>query len=302
MPNAIANPTTRIGICLSAYALQQFDVAGRSFGRSPENLHSGIHDARKAIRRIRATLDLGRARLWPAATAVFDELRSLCRELSTARDAYAVIETLDGLRREMRDPDQHELCKRVRKVLIARHSAAVSRLLKQDRGERRFLTRLRRLREATNELRWEEIDASDVRSALARGDRRAERAADEARRTQHARMRHRWRRRLRRLRHQMTILESELDWRLVERAASTAQDGVGAPEWKALVRVSTATLNIMTDVLGHEHDLRMLRRAVRSTGAIKHGDRTVVLKLLRSRIKDAVRGDLSMPGMAYDSR
>lgn len=299
MPNATDRPTTRIGMCLNAYALHQFDVAGRSLGRSRENLHTGIHDARKAIRYVRATLDLGRARLWPAAAMVFDELRDLCRELSNARDAYAVIETLDGLRKQAQEGDQRDLFGRIRKSLIKRHAIAVSRLLGQDRGVPRFLTRLHRLREATEVLCWGEIDAADIRSSLARSDRRAERAADEAKQTQHVRMRHRWRRRLRRLRHQMTILETELDWRLIESASSTARDGISTSEWKAIVRVSAATLSIMTDVLGHEHDLRMLRRAVRSTTAIRRGDRTAALKLMRHKIDDTARGDLPGPGAPH---
>ena len=169
-------------------------------------------------------------------------------------------------------------------------------------GARRFLASLHQLREATKELRWGEIDAADIRSALHRSDRRAERAADEVRQTQDGRVWHRWRRRLRRLRHQMTILETELDWRLVEHASSAEHDGISAPEWKAIVRVSPVTLGNMTHVLAQERDLRMLRNAVRSTTTIKHDDRVIALKLLRNKIDDIAQRKLPRLGIPYGWR
>ena len=105
MQHASTTLPKRIGICLHAYVLDQFDISGRSPGRSRERLHSGIHEARKSIRRIRAALDLGREKLWPDAVAVFDELKNLCRGLSLVRDAHAVIETLDRLFEQTKDAE-----------------------------------------------------------------------------------------------------------------------------------------------------------------------------------------------------
>jgi CHAD domain len=289
MPKATKNTTTRIGICLHAYVLQQFDLAGRSLGRSRERLHTGVHDARKAIRRIRATLDLGRARLWPAAGQVFDELRELCRHLSQVRDAHAVIETLDRLRKSAADAGQRELLKRIRKNLSKKHASAVSRLLRQDRGLRKLLVRIRGLREATDALDWSPIDADDIRHALQRSDRRAGRTGQGSTRKQQVAMRHRWRRRLRRLRHQMVILEAELGWRLFRDSPSSGREGIAAPEWKANVRFSLADLGHMTELLGHEHDLRLLRAAVKATTGIKEGDRSEILQLLRDKLNAALK-------------
>src|SRR5271154_5410727 len=114
MANESATLTTRIGICLHAYILDQFDLAGRALGRSREKLHPGIHQARKSIRRIRATLDLGRRALWPDAAPAFEELRKLCRGLSKLRDAHAVIETLDRLFKQPQDADIRAVLRRVR--------------------------------------------------------------------------------------------------------------------------------------------------------------------------------------------
>jgi hypothetical protein len=282
-------PTTRIGICLHAYVLDQFDLAGRSLGRSRERLHSGIHDARKSIRRIRATLDLGREKLWPGAAAAFDELRNLCRGLSLVRDAHAVIETLDRLFKQSKDPDMRVVLRGVRQKLIKRQTASLTRSLKQDPGFRRYRMRLRFLRDHTEALQWSVIDAAAIRAALARSERRAERAAQTAKRTRHGPMRHRWRRRLRRLRHQMMILESALNWRFIDATSSAAHATISTPEWSAIVTETIDTLEQKTDALAFEHDLRLLRTALRSTTGIKQGDRDKALKLLRRKIGQASR-------------
>jgi hypothetical protein len=272
---------TRIGICLHAYVLDQFDITGRALGRSRERLHPGIHQARKSIRRIRATLDLGRKKLWPDAAPLFDELRNLCRRLSLVRDAHAVVETLDRLFKRCGDPDLRLALRRVRQKLIAGQAATLERLLKQDPGLRRYRMRLRSLRDNTEALHWNEIDAADIRAALAGSERRIERAAEKAKHTRHGPMRHRWRRRLRRMRHQMQILESALDWRFVERTSSTEHQTVSTPEWSAVVRDSIQTLEHTADALAFEHDLRVLRNTLRKAPGIRVDDRSRALKLLR---------------------
>jgi hypothetical protein len=286
MQDASKTLITRIGICLHGYVLDQFDIAGRSLGRSRERLHGGIHQARKSIRRIRAALDLGRTGLWPEAAAAYDELRNLCRGLSEVRDAHAVIETLDRVFKQSDDSAIRIILRRVREKLVRTQTACLNRLLKRDPGLRRYRTCLRMLRDRTEALRWNTIDAPCIRSALARSERRAERAAKNARHSRHGPMRHRWRRRLRRLRHQMLILESALNWRFIDVAFPNADSLVSTPEWSAVVHATIDSLEKKTDALAFEHDLRILRTALRTTAAIKDDDRKVV-KFLQRKISQA---------------
>ena len=282
---------TRIGICLHAYVLDQFDTAGRSLGRSRERLHSGIHEARKSIRRIRAALDLGREKLWPDAVVVFDELRNLCRGLSLVRDAHAVVETLDRLFKQSEDPEIRVSLRVIRKKLVNRQALGLTRFLKRDPGFRHYRTRLRCLRDSTESLQWGVIDAVAIRSALARGERRALRAERRARTTRRGPLRHRWRRRLRRLRHQMMILESALNWRFVDAASPGAHEAISIPEWSAVVGETIDSLEHKADALAFEHDLRLLRSALRTTAGIKDSDRDNTLKLVRRKIGQASRAD-----------
>lgn len=284
MKDASKTLITRIGICLHGYVLDQFDIAGRSLGRSRERLHAGIHQARKSIRRIRAALDLGRSGFWPDAAAAYDELRNLCRGLSEVRDAHAVIETLDRVFKQSNDAAIRIVLRRVREKLVRKQAACLNRLLKRDPGLRHYRTSLRLLRDRSEALQWNAIDAACIRSALARSERRAERAAKKARHSRHGPMRHRWRRRLRRLRHQMMILESALNWRFIDATLPGADSLVSAPEWSAVVRATIDSLEEKTDTLAFEHDLRILRTALRTTASIKDDDRAKALKFLQRKI------------------
>jgi hypothetical protein len=220
---------------------------------------------------------------------VFDELRSLCRGLSVVRDAHAVIETLDRLFKQSKDQEIRLVLRSVRMKLIKRQAVSLNRFLKQDPGFRRYRTRLRFLRDCTEALQWSVIDAAAIRCALARGERRAERAAQRARHTRHGPLRHRWRRRLRRLRHQMMVLESALNWRFIDAASPSAHQTISTPEWSAVVGETIDTLEHKADALAFEHDLRLLRTALRNTTGIKESERDTMLKLVRRKIHQALR-------------
>jgi hypothetical protein len=205
------------------------------------------------------------------------------------RDAHAAIETLDRLFKESRDPDLRALLRSIRPKLIKRQAASLNRFLKQDPGFRRYRTRLRLLRDHIQALPWNAIDATAIRSALARSERRADRAARAAEHTRHGPMRHRWRRRLRRLRHQMMILESALNWRFIDAASSGAHEVISTAEWSAVVGETIDTLERKADALAFEHDLRLLRTALRNTSRIKESDCDKTLKFVRRKIHQALR-------------
>jgi CHAD domain-containing protein len=292
MQNENEAPQSRIGICLHAYVLARFDIAGRSLGRSGEQLHHAIHDVRKAIRKIRATLDLGRKQLWPDAAPVFRELRQLCRTLSQVRDVRAAIETLELLFIQSTDDEIRTLLRHNLKSLMEKQALELRRLLKQDPGLKRFRIRLRKLRDVVSSLNWGEIDAESVRASLARSERRSKRARSDAKDESNGVMRHRWRRRLRRQRHQMMILESQLSWRFIYASKQANPVEASTSEWSAVVRRTAAELEQKTEILGHEHDLRILRSTIRSARNIKVSDRDRLLQFLEIKIADAV--DLSI--------
>lgn len=76
---------------------ERIDEAVRELGRSGEDRHEGVHEARKRLKEIRAVLRLVRFTLGERFTAENRWYRDTARALSAVRDAQAVLESWDRL-------------------------------------------------------------------------------------------------------------------------------------------------------------------------------------------------------------
>jgi CHAD domain-containing protein len=283
-----AAPILGVGESLRAYCLYELDVAGRMLGRRGNELHAGVHEARKAIRHVRATLRLGGKALGAGVGATLDELGKVGESLSEIRDANVVVETLEVLAAKATDGKQRASLRRVCKAFATRRTTELDRLLADDPAMVRRRARLRQLRDAVASLAWADLSALRVQSALARTMRRAERLGKRAHDSRDGALRHRWRRRLRRLRHQLKVAESELGWLLSTRAPWSWPDPVASEESVLLVAVRPKTLRGITDQLGNEHDLRILKLALRDADDIGAADLAAVRKIVRKAIAAAL--------------
>ncbi len=195
-----------VGLRLMAYASEQLLQAQTHLSREGEARHSGIHEARKCIRRTRATLALGARVFDQRAKRLDDELGRLCRGLSPLRDAQALIEALQRL-----DDTAPSV---VRAALPLAELAArkrrdqmLERALKRDPQFKSRRQRLLAAQERLLRLDWQAVSDKTVSNAVTRSRRRADMARrqikgypddDDAW--------HVFRRRLRRLRQQDSIL------------------------------------------------------------------------------------------------
>jgi hypothetical protein len=278
-----------VGDSLKAYCLYELDVAGRMLGRGGNELHAGIHEARKAIRHVRATLRLGGKTLGADVRPTLDELGRIGESLSEMRDANVVVETVETLLAKAVDGKQRAVLRRICKALATQRSARLASLLADDPAMVRRRAQLRQLRDAVASLDWADLSALQVQSALDRTMRRARRGGDRAHNSRDGALRHRWRRRLRRLRHQLKVAESELGWLLSTRASWSWPDPIAGEESVLLVAVRPRTLRGITDQLGDEHDLRILKRALRDAGGIGAVDRAAARKIVRKAIAAALK-------------
>ena len=199
-----------IGNKLKAFAVEQLNRAIAYLAQPGKARHEGIHEGRKCIRRARATLALAACTFKRndegarAARLDFD-LGQLCRGLSPLRDAQALIEALSRLSASAPDvaavlPDAITAAKARRdqlmQVALRRNPDFLSR---RDRLAA-LVTRLQR-------LAWQDIGASDVGAALTRSMRRVEKAHRKANRHPELdEIWHTYRRRLRRLRQQDSLI------------------------------------------------------------------------------------------------
>jgi CHAD domain-containing protein len=195
-----------LGPPLLAAARHQLRTAHSFLSSKGEAQHDGIHEARKCIRRARATLALGAHVFGSRAKRLDDELGRLCRSMSGLRDAEALVEELRRL--EGSAPTTvHAILPSARMAAQQRRDQLLEHFLTRDPG---FASRRRRLLAAEARLArldWQAVGDIDVAEAVKRSERRAGKARRQAHR--HADDESAWhvyRRRLRRLRQQDTLL------------------------------------------------------------------------------------------------
>ena len=192
-------PTSAPGPGLRAYATEELDSALVHLAWRGGRVHEGVHLARKAMRRTRATLALGAAALGTQSQRIDKRLRRLNRGLSLLRDAQALVETLDRLIRSDYDDAVITLLQSARREAAARRIDVAKRILGADPalGERR--SALRTLREALSALPWEALTAEQIETAREHSQRRLHDARLRALNDGDDADWHRWRRRARRV-------------------------------------------------------------------------------------------------------
>lgn len=199
-----------LGGALEAFAVAQLQRAVAYLAQPGEARHEGIHEGRKCIRRARATLALTarafkRGHCAARATRLDHDLGQLCRGLSPLRDAQALLEALARLAAVA--PDVMAILPAATEAAQARRDQLMQLALRRNPD---FLSRQKRLAAAITRLQrlsWQNTSDADVSSALARSVRRVEKAQRKAHR--HPELDEIWhvyRRRLRRLRQQDSLL------------------------------------------------------------------------------------------------
>ena len=253
------------GVQLLVFASEQLQQAQTELARTGEALHEGIHQARKCIRRARATLALGARVLGPHAALLDDELGRLCRGLSHLRDAQALIEALQRLDAQAPGP--------IRAILPAAEQLARQR--RDDMLQRAIardpMLQARRLRLQTAQQRmarldWRAVAQADIAHAIKRSQRRADKAAKQIERhPDNDEAWHVYRCRLRRLRQQDTLLADLLP----------------------TLRPSKKRSHALAEVLGESQDDALLLRHCNTRSPFPPDQRRQLRAIARERLQRA---------------
>jgi len=216
-------------------------------GASDRELGEAVHEARKALKRLRTSLRLVRMAVgeetYQRENAAF---RRAGRRLAHARDAAVLIGTLDRVTDRAGEELPDGATARLRAGLEAEHERAIESLRSDERAIREVLVELRSARQRT--VGWtfgaRGFDALEpgLRRVYRRGRRRMRAAAGEP----SDENLHDWRKRVKDLWHASQIL----------RAA--------AP--KRMRRLSRRA-HQLSDLLGEDHDLAVLRDRIERSGA-----------------------------------
>ena len=198
--------STRIGTCLAAFIQTQLQTAQQQLARKGLARHQGIHEARKCIRRTKAALALGRRVFGERGLRLNAELGRICRGLSPLRDAQALIEVLQRLHASATGTLQHILPE-AESTARQRRNLMLDKALAGDPKFKRRCLRLQRISERLQRLDWDSVIENDVAAAVKRSERRLEKAGKRVMQCPDEDERwHGYRRRLRRLRQQASLL------------------------------------------------------------------------------------------------
>lgn len=210
-----------MGVALQKYASDELRRAGDCLGWRGSRLHLGVHQARKSLRRVRATLALAATALGRGGRVVDRELRRLTRSLSELRDAQALVEAIERLSKQAQAPEQTALLRRARAAAIRRRALAgrTAARRREFQNERALISMLLA---ALDALPWTTLRATDVLAAHAKSTSRGQAAARRACTTGSDEAWHRWRRRARRLTQQHRALDGLVDIAASERERSKA--------------------------------------------------------------------------------
>lgn len=196
-----------IGPRLHDYATGELTQAIACLAWRGPRVHAGVHQARKSLRRVRATLALGTPLLGPGARLIDRELRSINRGLSKLRDAHALAGALEHLlARHGGDAQAMPLLLRARRAAERNRASRARKELAADPALRDRRALLATLLAALHGLPWDLLDAGAAEAALLRSRANAHAASAAAADDGDADDWHRWRRRARCLSQQQRAL------------------------------------------------------------------------------------------------
>lgn len=252
----------RVNEVLEAYARAQLERAIGCLAWSGRRRHRGVHQARKSLRRVRATLALAGDALGPDLAAIDAEVRQVNVSLSQLRDAQALVEVLERLAKHAHGAEAMALLVSARRAAILRRMRLVRAHLRGDPGLQGRRDQLAALGPRMGMLNWASLTATQVECALDRSTRRAAKAGRSAVKGGSDERWHRWRRRVRRLGQQI-------------RAAGSATLSTD-PHTKKLA-----------GLLGHAQDLTLLAKHCGEDSPFAPADRRALDRFARRQGKRA---------------
>jgi len=249
---------------------------------------SGVHNARKSLKRVRALIRLVRDTVgYRPYREINVVLRDSARRLAPVRDGAVMVNVVDRLvERNGIDP---ALVADTRSRLSAAHAAASRGVLDDPRV---FLDTLTALRVARRRLAHWPVDdpggplgVSDDFSAISSGLERVYRRGLRGFRTSaeqpSAATFHEWRKRVKYLRHQLEALHDA---------------------WPEMVGATAACLDTLGELLGEEHDCAVFQRVLEERTGFRESERRTLVALSTAEQARLRREALRLGSRLYAER
>jgi CHAD domain-containing protein len=211
----------------------------------PGHVDEGIHESRKAFKRLRSLLRLARPALGDDEFDRADQLvRAFGKRLAAPRDTYVLIRTWDWLVASMGDPiplDDVELPRKVRGILVAHYLEAIEATIHASAEPQRVTQDLETLEELIADAHLWQYGEREVQESIRVQFDRCRQLWKKAERKPSEKRLHRLRREAKYLMHQLELASAfvkKSDRKLIE------------------------NLDQMVEALGKDHDLAVLREAM----------------------------------------
>lgn len=203
------------------------------------DIHEAVHDARKRFKKTRSLLRLIRSELGDAVyRRENDWFRSAAHRLAGARDAEAMIETYDQLAERYPELGDCGPLTRLRDALIRRRERIVAGQQDLSGTARELAAQLQAVPERLEHWRLDRNGFGAIAPGLERSYRRGRKALHKAYRKRTDEAFHEWRKR---------VKDYWYHSRLLRRT------------WPALLETRVDELKRLSDLLGDDHDLAVLR-------------------------------------------
>lgn len=220
-------------------AREQLDKAIDELSGGGEDRHEAVHDARKRLKKIRALLRLVRDELGKTYAVENALMRDTARQLSSVRDAEAMIEAFDRLVDQFGPQMDQRLIGTVRDALVRRRDEIAEDDVGLDERVEQVIAELRDAKRRTGEWRIGHDGFRAVRGGVARTYARARKAMDAAYDELTAETFHEWRKRVKYHRYHTRLLRKV---------------------WEKPFKARRKALKSLSDDLGDEHDLAVFSR------------------------------------------
>ncbi|MBB6244550.1 CHAD domain-containing protein [Rhodanobacter sp. MP1X3] len=244
--NADTPPVT--GTFLAALARKECKAIAKALGNRKDR-HRGIHEARKAIRRLRSLLALVSDAVGHETAKIDIALRNQAKRLSALRDSQVVV----AMAEKLAIGDETGEWAIAAQVLAVQRDLLLETELNKDPAFARRTAAIGDIAIVFDKLRWKRVSQKSLQLSIKKSHRRVNKSEHDAAEQGTPASLHRWRRRVRRLRLQLNTIHA-----LNRLAGSKIQtsDTHKSKSAKALARLA--------DQLGWRQDIQVLRAALKT--------------------------------------
>ncbi len=247
-----------LGTALQATMLAQLYRIDEHLKHRGGHPHRAIHEARKAVRRFRSILALCVRVDADLLSRVATSIRGIGKKLSRLRDAHVVTETAAAMRQQ---GSEAEIWRGLRTALKKERDELLATMLADDPAFARLRKRALRAVNQLTAVSFSALTCEDIILALRESAARMRKAERDAKDSPRTAVRHRWRRRIRRLRLQLECFQE-----IARDEGMPAAVRVEA-RWVLSEALDTmpaaATLTILADKLGAQQDIAGLIAVLR---------------------------------------